>query len=55
MSEQTTTLDLLLSEILPIPSNEVIHNRFSETNKVNAARCSGKCKSGGGCITSLND
>ena len=38
----------LLAEISMNPSAEIIENRFSEQSE--AAKCSGKCDSGAGCI-----
>jgi len=48
-NDQTITLDneAILAEILIAPSSECIEHRFSE--KSEAANCSGKCESGGGC------
>ena len=39
--------DAILAEILIAPSMESIENRFTEAS--DAADCSGKCESGGGC------
>ncbi len=38
---------ILLAEILLSPSSETLENRFLKAN--DAADCSGRCDSGGGC------
>jgi hypothetical protein len=39
--------DAILAEILIAPSLESIENRFTKAS--DAAECSGRCESGGGC------
>jgi hypothetical protein len=38
--------EALLKEILPLPSDKIITDRFSASNESQEGPCSGRCKSG---------
>ena len=48
-------VDLLLKEILPVPAEKVIEDRFTASADSEQAGCSGNCSSPGGCRGSAID
>lgn len=49
--KQDQTVDEMIADIFILPSSELVENRFTVSQ--DPAGCSGKCKSGGGCITTF--